>query len=92
MFGSLQVYMLRLIAAALIAGSFWLSDASAQNNPIKVGVGLALSGAGAPAGKMLLAALEMWRDDINAKGGLLGRQVELIHYDDQSNPANVPGL
>jgi len=91
MFSSLQVYMLRL-AAVLVAGSFWLSDASAQNNPIKVGVGLALSGAGAPAGKMLLAALEMWRDDINAKGGLLGRQVELIHYDDQSNPANVPGL
>jgi len=29
---------------------------------------------------------------VNAKGGLLGRQVKLVHYDDQSNPANVPAL
>ena len=83
--------MLRTIGAALLAGMFWLSGAAAQG-PIKVGVGLAQSGAGAPAGKMLLAALEMWRDDINAKGGLLGRPIELINYDDQSNPANVPGI
>ena len=37
-------------------------------------------------------ALELWRDDVNAKGGLLGRPVELVYYDDQSNPANVPGI
>ena len=41
---------------------------------------------------MLMAALEMWRDDVNAKGGLLGRPVELVYYDDQSSPANVPGI
>jgi branched-chain amino acid transport system substrate-binding protein len=34
----------------------------------------------------------IWRDDINAKGGLLGRPIEIIVYDDQSNPANVPNL
>src|SRR6185503_1841202 len=45
-----------------------------------------------PAGKMLQAAIELWRDDVNAKGGLLGRPVEIIVYDDQSNPANVPNL
>jgi branched-chain amino acid transport system substrate-binding protein len=39
-----------------------------------------------------LIALQLWRDDVNAKGGLLGRPVELIYYDDQSNPANVPGI
>jgi branched-chain amino acid transport system substrate-binding protein len=83
---------LRLVAAALFAVTVAFSHASAQNNPIKIGVGLAQSGAGAPAGKMLLAALELWRDDVNAKGGLLGRQVELISYDDQSNPSNVPGI
>jgi branched-chain amino acid transport system substrate-binding protein len=53
---------------------------------------LALTGAGAPAGKMLQAAVELWRDDVNAKGGLLGRPIEIIIYDDQSNPAGVPGL
>jgi branched-chain amino acid transport system substrate-binding protein len=41
---------------------------------------------------MLLQALEIWRDDVNAKGGLLGRPVELVYYDDQSNPSNVPGI
>ena len=41
---------------------------------------------------MLQAAIEIWRDDVNAKGGLLGRPVEIIVYDDQSNPANVPGI
>jgi branched-chain amino acid transport system substrate-binding protein len=61
-------------------------------DPIKVGMSLALTGAGAPAGKMLQAAIEVWRDDINAKGGLLGRPVEVIVYDDQSIPASVPGL
>jgi len=61
-------------------------------DPIKVGMSLALTGAGAPAGKMLQAAIEIWRDDVNAKGGLLGRPVEIIVYDDQSNPASVPGL
>ena len=41
---------------------------------------------------MVNTALEIWRDDVNAKGGLLGRPVELVIYDDQSTPANVPGI
>ena len=89
------VNALRTIAAVLTAGMLWLASAVAPAqaaDPVKVGVGLALTGAGASPGKMVLAALEMWRDDVNAKGGLLGRPIELIHYDDQSNPANVPGL
>jgi branched-chain amino acid transport system substrate-binding protein len=81
------------VAAALLTGLCWSSSASAQSgNPIKVGMSLALTGAGAPAGKMLQAAVELWRDDVNAKGGLLGRPVEIIVYDDQSTPAGVPGL
>ncbi len=82
----------RMIAVAFAAVLFSLSGALAQTGPIKVGAGLALTGGGAPAGKMLLAAIEIWRDDINAKGGLLGRQVEVISYDDQSTPSNVPGI
>src|SRR5918995_7465975 len=41
---------------------------------------------------MLQAAIELWREDVNAKGGLLGRPVEFISYDDQSTPSNVPGI
>src|SRR5262249_1588835 len=59
---------------------------------IRVGLGVALPGGVAPAGKQVLAALQIWRDDVNAKGGLLGRPVELVFYDDQSNPVNIPQI
>ena len=58
-------------------------------DPISVGFSMGLTGGNAPNGKQLLA-IEIWRDDVNAKGGLLGRPVELVYYDDQTNPANVP--
>ena len=61
-------------------------------DPIKVGFSMALTGSVAQNGKQLIMALELWRDDINASGGLLGRPVELVYYDDQSNPSNVPGI
>ena len=82
-----------LRAGAALAAALLLTAGPAQAaDPIKVGTGLALTGGGAPAGKMLLAALEIWRDDINAKGGLLGRPVEVVYYDDQSTTSNVPGI
>ncbi len=85
---------LRASAAALLTGLLLLASApaSAQTNPIKVGIGVALTGGSASPGRMLLAAIEIWRDDVNAKGGLLGRPVEIISYDDQSTPSNVPGI
>ena len=61
-------------------------------DPIKVGFSMALTGSVAQNGKQLIMALELWRDDINASGSLLGRPVELVYYDDQSNPTNVPGI
>ena len=80
-------------AATLIFGSLLLTGAHAQSgNPIKIGMSLALTGAGASPSKVINTALDIWRDDINAKGGLLGRPVELVIYDDQSTPANVPGI
>ncbi len=60
--------------------------------PIRIGMSMALTGGVAPIGKQVLVALKIWRDDVNAHGGLLGRPVELVYYDDQSNPANVPGI
>jgi branched-chain amino acid transport system substrate-binding protein len=77
-----------LLAAALAACSF----AAFAQQPIKIGFSMALTGGVAANGKQNLAAFEIWRDDVNAKGGLLGRPVELVYYDDQSNPANVPAL
>ena len=80
-----------LFVCALTLANLWPSAASAAE-PIRVGLSVALTGGVAPIGKQVLAALQIWRDDVNAKGGLLGRPVELVYYDDQSNPQNVPGL
>jgi branched-chain amino acid transport system substrate-binding protein len=69
------------------------ASASAQSgNPIKIGFSLALTGPLAPNGKQALLGAKIWEEEINAKGGLLGRKVELVNYDDQSNPATVPGI
>jgi branched-chain amino acid transport system substrate-binding protein len=59
---------------------------------IKVGFSMALTGAYAGNGKAALLATQMWAGDQNAKGGLLGRSVQLVYYDDQSNPSLVPGI
>ena len=84
---------LRAIGLALIIGFALISGASAQSgNPIRIGMSLALTGAGGVTSKVINTALEIWRDDVNAKGGLLGRPVELVIYDDQSAPANVPNI
>jgi branched-chain amino acid transport system substrate-binding protein len=84
---------LRACAAALIVALLSLTGASAQSgNPIRIGVGLALTGAGAAPSKVIQTSLELWRDDVNAKGGILGRPVQLVIYDDQSTPANVPNV
>jgi branched-chain amino acid transport system substrate-binding protein len=82
----------RALGGAATAALLLAVSPALAADPIKVGMSLALTGAGAPAGKMLQAAIEIWRDDVNAKGGLLGRPVEIIIYDDQSNPSQVPGL
>lgn len=69
-----------------------LSGAALAQQPIKVGIGIAQTGTLGGGGKAALLALEMWVEDVNGGGGLLGRKVELISYDDQSNPATTPGI
>jgi branched-chain amino acid transport system substrate-binding protein len=61
-------------------------------DPITIGFGMAQTGGLAAGGKSALLAMQIWQDHINAKGGLLGRPIKLITYDDQSNPATVPAL
>jgi branched-chain amino acid transport system substrate-binding protein len=84
---------LSTLSVALIIGFGFFPEAVAQSgDPIRIGMSLALTGAGASPSKVINTALEIWRDDINAKSGLLGRPVELVIYDDQSSPANVPNI
>jgi len=65
---------------------------SFAQNPIKIGMSMPQTGSLGAGGQAALVALRMWVEDVNAKGGLLGRKVELIAYDDQTNPANTPGI
>ena len=61
-------------------------------DPIKIGFAMSQTGGLAGGGKSAVLAFEIWKDDVNARGGLLGRPVELVYYDDQSNPSLIPGI
>ena len=80
---------------ATTALAAFLVPASAQapsGQPITIGFGMALTGPLAANGKQALLGAKIWEETINKKGGLLGRPVKLIYYDDQSNPSTVPGI
>ncbi|HXR58912.1 MAG TPA: amino acid ABC transporter substrate-binding protein [Burkholderiales bacterium] len=79
-----------MLAAAL--GALAFSTSAVAQQPLKIGFGMSLTGALAGNGKAALIAMEQWRDDVNAKGGLLGRKIEFVYYDDQTSPASVPAL
>jgi len=78
--------------AALAAAASLPRAAFAQAGAVKVGMSMPQTGSLGAGGQAALLALRMWVEDVNKKGGLLNRQVELIAYDDQTNPANVPGI
>ncbi len=93
MFQRLLSFALACLAALSFAAIAATTGASAQSgNPIRIGFSMALTGPLAGVGKSALVAMQIWEADVNAKGGLLGRPVKLVYYDDQSNPAQVPGL
>ena len=77
-----------LMACALSASATWAQT----GEPIKIGYGISQTGGLAPNGKSALLAQKIWEEEINGKGGLLGRPVKLIYYDDKSSPAEVPSI
>src|ERR1700722_15176415 len=77
------------IALAVV---FALCGSARAADPIKIGFSMALTGGLAPNGKSALLAMQIWEKDINAKGGILGRPVQLVYYDDQSQPSTVPSI
>jgi branched-chain amino acid transport system substrate-binding protein len=77
-----------IAAAALLCGM----AASQAEEPIRIGFSMELTGPFAVVGKTGLLAFKIWEEEVNATGGLLGRPVKLVYYDDQSNPALVPGI
>jgi len=83
---------LLLLTAAVAAAVLAPAGEPRAADPIKIGFAMSQTGGLAGGGKSAVLAFEVWKDDINAKGGLLGRSVELVYYDDQSNPSLIPGI
>src|ERR1700674_398054 len=83
----------RLLATAGAGAMLGLpSSVSAQQPPIKIGMSMPQTGGLAGGGKASLLGIEIWRDDVNAGGGLLGRKVELVVYDDKSSASETPAI
>ncbi|HEX3463501.1 MAG TPA: amino acid ABC transporter substrate-binding protein [Candidatus Elarobacter sp.] len=59
------------------------------DQPLTIGYCLSLSGGLASNGRTARLAHQLWQDDVNGKGGLLGRKVELLCLDDETNPERV---
>ncbi|MGB8825727.1 MAG: ABC transporter substrate-binding protein, partial [Pseudolabrys sp.] len=79
------------VVAVAAAATFVVSATAQNKEPIKIGFSMALTGPLAANGKQALLGMKIWEEETNAKGGLLGRPVKLVYYDDQSNPSTVPG-
>src|SRR5437763_11780561 len=93
MLRSVKTQLLAFAAAGAFALTGLAAPAQAQSGqPITIGFGMALTGPLAANGKQALLGMKLWEEEVNAKGGLLGRPVKLVFYDDQSNPSTVPGI
>ena len=80
------------LAAAILSIALAAIPPAAAAEKLRIGFSMPLTGAIAVNGKPALLATQIWAEKINAEGGLLGREVELVYYDDQSNPSLVPGI
>jgi branched-chain amino acid transport system substrate-binding protein len=63
-----------------------------SGEPIKIGYSMSLTGGLAPNGRSALLAQRIWEEETNANGGLLGRPVKLVYYDDKSAPTDIPAI
>src|SRR5215471_4328274 len=88
----IRVLAALLCAAAAAAPALAQTAPAPSGPPITIGFSMALTGSLAVNGKSGLLAMQIWAENQNAKGGLLGRPVKLVFYDDQTNPSLVPGI
>ena len=90
--GGVQVWAVVGILLGALILAIALAPMSQAASPLRIGFGMALTGGLAANGKAALLAMEIWRDEVNKNGGLLGRPVEFVYYDDQTKPASIPGI
>src|SRR5688572_7932999 len=83
----------RMKRAAWILAVLWLSPlVMAEPEDIVVGSTAAISGNNARTGQEQLRGLQLWLEEANARGGLLGRRLVLKHNDDRGEFETVSGL
>lgn len=80
-----------ITGAALLLLFFIALPASAQE-PIRIGVSLGLTGKYSEMSDMQMKGFRLWESDVNKRGGLLGKKVHVIIYDDKSDPRTAKSL
>jgi branched-chain amino acid transport system substrate-binding protein len=88
----MQNHLRRLGLACLAIALAAIASPTRAADPIKIGFSMSLTGGLAGGGKSALLAIQIWAEDVNAKGGLLGRPVQLVFYDDQTTSSQVPAI
>src|SRR3954467_15898098 len=82
----------RQVLTAATAGMVFFVSSAHAGESTRIGFSMPLTGPSAPAGRMFLLGREIWRHADNANGGLLGRPVQFVYYDDRCTPSLVPGI
>lgn len=81
----LIAFLVLAMAGLLVVAGCGEEEGDVEEGPIKIGGSLPLTGPYAETGQWIERGYEYWAEEVNAAGGLLGRQVELIIYDDESS-------
>jgi branched-chain amino acid transport system substrate-binding protein len=84
--------MIRKLAFAVTAAALALSSPANAESPVRIGVALSQTGNLADSAAPYFKGLDLWREQANARGGLAGRPIEFVVYDDRSEPATAAKL
>jgi branched-chain amino acid transport system substrate-binding protein len=76
-----------VLGAVLLLVAAWIAIVWSHPSPIRIAFANSLTGPSAPAGTESLIATQLAIDEVNAKGGVNGRPIELVLFDDASDPA-----
>jgi branched-chain amino acid transport system substrate-binding protein len=82
--------MNRLIAGIALAAA--VAAPAAAQDPVRIGIAMSQTGNLADSATHYFRGVQLWRDQVNARGGLLGKQVEFVVYDDRSDAATAARL
>ena len=83
-----MVKKIALVVATVVTALTWPGSGNAAE-PVKLGVALSQTGNLADSAAPYFKGLDLWREQANARGGLAGRPVEFVMYDDRSDPATA---